>query len=541
MQKKNLMPIAWLWLLMAVGVPFRGDAGVPGAKISVHLGGAAIGDSLTLIYWQKTIGGNIGFPLSKSADHYAPVVTQYAHPNKDGVFVFDIDGITGPVYFSIYKDVDVLHGGGPQWLLQTYLMEPSDDVRIDMVSAGGPGPDMVALGVGVPGYLYNIADRKVVFSGPGSAKYACKYAVDTYCRDFYGARDTTYPGTSFANNGRYVPHNVLETLLTHSLHIIDSMKNDLRPVVSDLLKVDYTALYHGALLQALRKAVDMTTMMEESSLTPIRMDSERIVCLENVSRVFLDRFLDDKDFDQYSDKAKLASDLYSTYLTERVFTLKYLCYPNDNRVSVYTLFKKEYAGELRDKALTLYLMMHYKKIPDADNVLKDALVNVSTPYYQERLQELENLQGVGKAAYDFQLQDIKGKLVRLSDFKGKVVFIDFWFTGCGACQAFYKQSLSEVEHKFAGDTSVVFITVSVDAERSTWKKSLESSMYTSLEVVNLYTGGNGASDPVVDHYHVSAYPHPFVIDRDGNFFKTDHLQAPKEDLIQSINEALAKQ
>lgn len=40
----------------------------------------------------------------------------------------------------------------------------------------------------------------------------------------------------------------------------------------------------------------------------------------------------------------------------------------------------------------------------------------------------------GALVYNFSYEDAQGNEVQLSDFKGKWVWIDIWFTGCGACQ-----------------------------------------------------------------------------------------------------------
>ena len=64
------------------------------------------------------------------------------------------------------------------------------------------------------------------------------------------------------------------------------------------------------------------------------------------------------------------------------------------------------------------------------------------------------------AASDFKLQDLEGKTVKLSEFKGKPVLLDFWATWCPPCRA----SIPGIEklHKSYGGKGLVVLGISLD-------------------------------------------------------------------------------
>ncbi len=72
-------------------------------------------------------------------------------------------------------------------------------------------------------------------------------------------------------------------------------------------------------------------------------------------------------------------------------------------------------------------------------------------------------QGPARAAPDFTLPDLQGKPIRLSDYHGKTIIIDFWATWCPPC-IFQIPKLNKLAaaHREKGD--VVVIGVSVDAD-----------------------------------------------------------------------------
>ena len=72
----------------------------------------------------------------------------------------------------------------------------------------------------------------------------------------------------------------------------------------------------------------------------------------------------------------------------------------------------------------------------------------------------------GASAPDFTIGAPDGKSVRLSDFKGKYVVLDFWATWCPDCRADVPR-LKEIHKAYASD-SVAFLSVSFDTDKDKW-------------------------------------------------------------------------
>ena len=142
-----------------------------------------------------------------------------------------------------------------------------------------------------------------------------------------------------------------------------------------------------------------------------------------------------------------------------------------------------------------------------------------------------------KMAFDFRLPDDKGNLVNLHDFRGKIVLMDFWYTGCGGCASYSHGLEKKVYPYFDKDTSVVFISVCGDEKMETWLGSIPTKKYTRPENINLYTEGLGFEHPLTQYYDFNGGPYSLLIDRKGRIFSGSPPKMDMQQLIQLINDA----
>jgi len=112
-----------------------------------------------------------------------------------------------------------------------------------------------------------------------------------------------------------------------------------------------------------------------------------------------------------------------------------------------------------------------------------------------------------QVAPDFTLTDIDGNKVSLSDYKGKVILLDFWATWCGPCRMEIP-SFIELQKTYGDD--VVVLGVSLDQNGPKAVVPFAEKMGINYPIVY----GNGQ---VTQAYGgVRGIPTTFVIDRDFN-------------------------
>ncbi|MFN8355366.1 MAG: TlpA disulfide reductase family protein [Spirosomataceae bacterium] len=127
------------------------------------------------------------------------------------------------------------------------------------------------------------------------------------------------------------------------------------------------------------------------------------------------------------------------------------------------------------------------------------------------------------------LTDAKGKRFTLSDFKGKVVYIDVWASWCGPCRQqfpFSKQmheKLTEEQRK-----KIVFLYISIDDTQEAWKKAMEQ-----LQLPGEHGWSEGGwNSKVTQYFGIQAIPRYILIGKDGKMVDAN-AKRPSDEFVLS--------
>ena len=144
----------------------------------------------------------------------------------------------------------------------------------------------------------------------------------------------------------------------------------------------------------------------------------------------------------------------------------------------------------------------------------------------------------GRPAPDFTLRDEADKPVSLRDFRGQVVYLDFWASWCGPCVA-EAPATARLRQQFAG-RDVVFLAVSIDQQPAAWRKALD---HLNLRAPN----ARHLIDPhhfdaaTLRAYEAQGVPTYWLIGREGQIIKGNAPRPSEEaDVTAALEGALKR-
>ena len=142
----------------------------------------------------------------------------------------------------------------------------------------------------------------------------------------------------------------------------------------------------------------------------------------------------------------------------------------------------------------------------------------------------------GQLAPDFEISDFDGSRHTLSDFRGQVVYVNFWATWCGPC-LIEMPDIAALQEEFGDDLAIITVN----------RRETLDAAQAYFENLPLLDGGTGVSftvdgmdpdDTLFDLYSALAMPSSFFVDPDGVISIVGHGLISLDQMRTAINGAL---
>ncbi|MFM6975406.1 MAG: redoxin domain-containing protein [Sphingobacteriaceae bacterium] len=116
---------------------------------------------------------------------------------------------------------------------------------------------------------------------------------------------------------------------------------------------------------------------------------------------------------------------------------------------------------------------------------------------------------IGQPAPAFEMPSTDGKVIRLSDFKGKYVLLDFWASWCGPCRK-ENPNIVRLYNQYKDKNFTIF-GVSLDDDQADWLQAIKDDGLNWTQVSELKRWDS----PIVNLYKIESIPASFLLDPQG--------------------------
>jgi len=237
--------------------------------------------------------------------------------------------------------------------------------------------------------------------------------------------------------------------------------------------------------------------------------SERIKAFDDFSKAYIDK--NNKviaDFNAKSQQAGQQPDsLLKIYMPVfqknlAVYSDAVLKFIDDNKNSLAAFYASTALDAVKYES---ELIAYADGIKDNNNLNKNPTVR----NFIRAMDKAKPL-SIGHKAPDFTINSIDGKTVKLSDYKGKYVMVDFWASWCVPCRQENPNVLKQYNTFHSKGFNV--LGVSLDKDKAAWQKAVNDDKLAWAQTSDLKSF-DGTAEQL---YHIEAIPSNFIIDPQGN-------------------------
>lgn len=181
-----------------------------------------------------------------------------------------------------------------------------------------------------------------------------------------------------------------------------------------------------------------------------------------------------------------------------------------------------------------------KNIPEQGIELEEKDDETNTGMEEEEKKSKDNegeiSEGVfpGDKAYDFTLEDMNGTEVSLSDYEGKVVFLNFWASWCPPCQA-EMPYIQGIYNKYKDSEEVAILTVNITKSE---KNGVSDTIEYMEEKEYNFPVLLDKDGEVSIKYRVANIPTTYIIDKDGIIYNYVVGPMSEDRMLEQIEKAM---
>lgn len=255
--------------------------------------------------------------------------------------------------------------------------------------------------------------------------------------------------------------------------------------------------------------------------------SEKIKAFDDFSKAYIDRnnkvvaeFREksQKDSEQPDSLLKIYMPVFQKNLAD--YSGAVLKFIDDNKGSL-TAF---YAATALDAVTYEQQLIAY-----ADRI-KGNVELTKNPMVQNFIRAMNKakLLAIGHEAPNFTIGSIDGKQVKLSDYNGKYVMVDFWASWCVPCRQENPNVVKQYQKFHSKGFNV--LGVSLDKDKAAWQKAISNDHLEWTQTSDLKSF-EGTTEQL---YHIEAIPSNFIIDPQGNIIAKNIRGADLEAFLNKI-------